>query len=241
MDELKSKKSIRSFLKKLPLEVLIIGSLFVAALLLFAFITHEVVFEKEDLFDSKVKLFFAAYSSDIFIDAMKVITFFGSGTFLIPAYIALIAFFLIRRKTVQSIHIALIAVTSTALSFYAKRIFQRARPDLPLIQSLKTYSFPSGHALSSFIFCSVLVYLVWRAKIQLVWKWIFSIFLFLFSMTIGISRIVLGMHYPSDVLAGFCLGFVWGILSFYLLNQIQPTRRVSNNLPEKNTKMIRTR
>lgn len=221
MEELKSKRSIKSFLKKLPLELLLIAGLFLAALLLFAFITHEVVYQKKDLFDSRVIRFFAQYKTNTLIEVMKVFTFFGSSTFLFPAYLLLIAFLLIKKKKIASINVGLIAVTSTVLSFSAKRIFQRARPDLPLIQSLKTYSFPSGHALSSFIFCSVLIYLLWRAKIQGIWKWTLSILLILFAITIGISRIVLKVHYPSDVLAGFCLGFVWVLLSLYLLRRIQ--------------------
>ncbi|MBC7828853.1 MAG: phosphatase PAP2 family protein [Chitinophagaceae bacterium] len=241
MEELSNKKRTHSFLKKLPLEILVIGILFLAALFLFTFIAHEVVFEKEDLFDSRVIQFFSPYSSSPFIDIMKVFTFLGSGRFLIPAYIVLVGYFLIRRKMIYGLHIAIMAVTSSALSYYGKRIFQRARPDSPLIQTLKTYSFPSGHALSSFIFCSILIYLVWRGNMQRVWKWTLSILLFLVSITIGLSRIVLGMHYPSDVLAGFCLGFVWVILSFYLLNKIQPAHRVSNNLLENDTKMTKTR
>jgi membrane-associated phospholipid phosphatase len=164
---------------------------------------------------------------------MRFFSFFGSGKFLFPAYVLMIIYFLIRRKRVLCLHIAIVALTSTTLSQGAKRIFQRARPDLPLIQALKTYSFPSGHALSSFIFCSVLVYLIWRARMQIFWKWLFSIFLFLFSMTIGMSRVVLKMHYPTDVLAGFCLGFIWVILSFYLLNRIQSQRSKSRDLQPK--------
>lgn len=241
MEELNSQKSAQSVLKKLSLEFIVIAVFFVSALFLFALITHEVVYEKEDIFDSRVIHFFSPYSTESFINVMKFFTFFGSSRFLLPAYIVLIAILLIKHKKKYSIHVALIAVTSTALSFGAKRIFHRARPDLPLIQSLKTYSFPSGHALSSFIFCSILVYLLWHTNIQPIWKWCLSVLLFLFSLTIGISRIVLKVHYPSDVLAGFCLGYVWVIFSFYLLQRIESSGRLSNNFPEKNTERAEIR
>ena len=71
--------------------------------------------------------------------------------------------FLSGRKT-DGINIAIIAVTSSALMFGLKEFFHRKRPDLPLIRTLDNFSFPSGHALSSFIFCSVLVYLVWKGE-----------------------------------------------------------------------------
>jgi membrane-associated phospholipid phosphatase len=230
MEESRKKRSELSFLEKFSLKFLLVAGLFVITLWLFALIAYGVFFQNEYEFDNKLIHFFSPYSTQPFIRLVRFFSFFGSGKFLLPAYVLMIIYFLIRRKRVLCLHIAIIALTSTALSQGAKRIFQRARPDLPLMQALKTYSFPSGHALSSFIFCSVLVYLIWRARIQIFWKWLFSIFLFLFSMTIGMSRVVLKMHYPTDVLAGFCLGFIWVILSFYLLNRIQSQRSKSRDL-----------
>ena len=224
MEELKSKRSIRSFIKKLPLKFLLIAASFLASLFLFGFITHEVIIDKEDLFDTTVVRFFSPYTTESFVSVMMFFTFFGSGTFLIPAYSIIVYFLLIQKHKILAIHIAIVAVTGTALSFTAKRIFQRARPDLSLIESLKTYSYPSGHALSSFIFCGILVYLLWRADLRPIWKWMLSVLLFLFSLTIGISRILLKAHHPTDVVAGFSLGFVWVILSFFLLNKIQSKR-----------------
>ncbi|HKH59398.1 MAG TPA: phosphatase PAP2 family protein [Flavitalea sp.] len=137
-----------------------------------------------------------------------------------------------RKQYVISLHIAIIALVSAAISQGAKKIFQRARPGEPLMEALKTYSFASGYAFSSFVSCSVLVYLIWRADIQLLWKWLCSTLLSLFAVALGISRIVLKMHYPTDVLAGFCLAFLWVILSFFLLNRIQYRRSRLKNLQQ---------
>lgn len=217
MVELKKKKSFKSALAGLPLEFLLITGLFIVALVLFAWITHEVVFQKKDLYDRNIAAFISTYTTEATISLMKFFTVFGSGKFLFPAYTLLATYYVMKRKRMLALHIGLIAISGTALSHGIKRVVQRARPDVPLIESLRTYSFPSGHALSSVIFCSILVYLLWRANIQLVWKWLFALLLFLFAMTIGISRIILKMHYPTDVIAGFCLGFAWVILSFFLL------------------------
>jgi undecaprenyl-diphosphatase len=113
--------------------------------------------------------------------------------------------------------------------FGLKEYFHRKRPDLPVIRSLHNYSFPSGHALSSFIFCSVLIYLIWKGGMRNVWKWILSVLLILFSICIGISRIVLRYHYPTDVIAGFCLALAWVILSLWLERKLTP-RSVSVQL-----------
>lgn len=227
-----TKQFIASFVKKLPLKLLSIAGLFLVTLLLFAIITHEVIIEKEAEFDNKLINFFAPYSAASFVRAMRFFTFFGSGKFLIPAYGLIVVYYLLRKQYVTSLHTAIIALTSTGLSQAAKRIFQRARPGEPLLEAVQTFSFPSGHAFSSFVFCSVLVYLVWRADIQPFWKWLCSILLFLFVMAVGMSRIVLKMHYPTDVLGGFCLAFLWVILSFFVLDRIQSRRSRLINLPQ---------
>jgi len=113
------------------------------------------------------------------------------------------------------------------LMFLLKDIYHRHRPDLPLLRELNGYSFPSGHATDSFIFCSILIYLIWKSKISATWKYILAAFLVLFSLSIGASRIILRYHYASDVLAGFALAFAWVIFSFWILGKI---KRKTNNV-----------
>src|SRR5215471_13373397 len=151
---------------------------------------------------------------------MRVFTFFGTIQFLIPAYAFLVAWFVSKKKYRIATDIAIVSISSSALMFALKDYFHRARPELPIIKSFSTYSFPSGHALCSFIFCSILIYLIDVSGVKGIWKWIFSLLLLLFSFIIGVSRIILRMHYPTDVIAGFCLGIVWVILCFWLLKKI---------------------
>lgn len=224
-----TKRSVRDFLKNLPLRFLVIAGLFLVGIYLFGILTHEVIFEKEEEFDTKLIHFFAPYSADNFIQVMKIFTFFGSSKFLLPTYVLIVTYFLLKRQPVISLSIAIIAITGTALSHGAKLLFQRARPNLPMVEPLKTYSFPSGHALSSFIFCSILIYLISRSNMHVALKWVLSALLLLFALTIGMSRIVLKMHYPTDVLAGFCLGFIWVILSFLVFNRIELRRNARQN------------
>jgi undecaprenyl-diphosphatase len=205
----------------ISLEFVVVACLFIGALFLFALIAHEAVYENEDVFDKRIFAFLSFYSSEGFLQAMKFFTFFGSIQFLLPAYILLVSYFFIKKKFRYCIDISIISLSSTGLMFVLKELFHRQRPDLPLIKSIAaTYSFPSGHALSSFIFCSILIDLIWESTLERVWKWGFSILLLLFSFTIGISRIVLQMHYATDVIAGFCLGVVWVIISFRVVKKI---------------------
>jgi undecaprenyl-diphosphatase len=66
------------------------------------------------------------------------------------------------------------------------------------------------------VFCCVVIWLVWKSHLGNAWKIAIAISLVLFSLCIGISRIVLRYHYASDVLAGFCLAFGWVLLYFLL-------------------------
>jgi membrane-associated phospholipid phosphatase len=222
------KEKLQNLLKRVPAEMLAIAVAFLLSLLVFSLIVHEAVYEREDLFDQAVIRFFAAHSSAGFIAAMKIITFFGSSTFLLPAYIVLIARYIAAKNNQTSIEIAVIGISSTALMFGLKQFFQRQRPQLPILQGISGYSFPSGHALSSFIFCSILIYLLRKEKLAAVTKNLLTALLLLCAVLIGLSRIVLNVHYATDVIGGFCLGFAWVILAFAILRKFRKNDTVSS-------------
>jgi undecaprenyl-diphosphatase len=182
----------------------------------FAVLAHEVLGEKEDWFDTKAFIFLHNHSSPGSLQIFKLLTFLGSTWFLFAGYIILVTYLLLKRNTADAIDIAIMGITSFVLLRVLKSVFARHRPSLPVFRTLDTYSFPSGHALLSFIFCSVLIYLAWKNNRNRTWKWLLSILLILLSVFIGISRIVLREHYASDVLAGFCIGFAWILFSFWV-------------------------
>jgi membrane-associated phospholipid phosphatase len=216
-----NRRSWKRLLPLLSLEFLLLSVLFLTALLAFAFIAHEAMLEKENLFDQQVFHFLAAYTTAEMINFMRSLSHFGSSIFLFPAYALICGYFLFKRQRRVSLHIVLIALSSFGMLHLLKRIFRRERPDLPLVEALSTYSFPSGHSLSSFVFSLILIKLVWKTSITVGWKWILSVLLILFSVSIGLSRIILKMHYPSDVIAGFCFGLIWVMLAFWLLRVIE--------------------
>src|SRR6476659_5628928 len=210
------KKFIRGFITEIELKKLLVSLLFIISIFVFGYIAHEIVGENQTAFDEKAFHFFAGFSSPGFIKVNRVITFFGASYFSMSAYIILLLILFVSGRKTDGINITIIAVSSSALMFGLKEFFHRKRPDLPLVRTLDNFSFPSGHALSSFIFCSVLVYLVWKGGLTKTWKWVLSVLLILFSVSIGISRIVLRYHYASDVIAGFCLAVAWVIFSLWL-------------------------
>lgn len=210
------KRFVQRVATEIEIKTLLVSLLFIISLFVFGYLAHEIIGENETAFDEKVFHFFAGYSTPGFIKVNRILTFFGASYFSISAYIILLTILFVSGRKTDGINITIIAVTSSALMFGLKQYFHRKRPDLPLIRTLDNFSFPSGHALSSFIFCSVLIYLVWKGGLKNTWKWILSVLLILFSVCIGISRIVLRYHYASDVIAGFCLALAWVIFSLWL-------------------------
>ena len=210
----------KKIIKEVSLKTMLVSSLFFVAIFVFAFLAHEVVGEKEDMFDTKVFHFLKAHITPPLVKFMNGLSFFGNHFFLIPAYILMVTILFFRHRRSDAINIMVIVLSSTALLFGLKTIYGRHRPELPLLRELHDYSFPSGHALSSFIFCSILIYLIWRSDLRPVLKYFLAGLLVIFSISIGISRIVLRYHFASDVLAGFALGFAWVILSFWGLQKL---------------------
>ena len=223
----------QKWLQLVPLEILITAIVFLLALFTFSLIVHEAVYEREDVFDSSVIRFFAAHSSRQFIAAMKSITFMGSTSFLLPAYLVLILWLLFVRKPQQAFDIAVVAISSTAMMFALKEFFKRQRPALPIIKNVSGYSFPSGHSLSSFIFCTVLIYLVWNGRWPKPLKAVVIVLLVLLALTIGLSRVVLNVHYATDVIGGLCLGMIWAIISFFLIKRLRKKAIPASTAPDR--------
>lgn len=216
-------KRLIRFFSKFPVKVLLLFIFFIVSLYLFGLIVHEVLFEKEEAVDRIVSKFITDHIvSDGLTKAMKIITFFGSTNFLLVAYSLLVLWFLIiKRNTRRSMDIAAIGITGFLITFLLKDIFKRVRPLDPLIEPLRNYSFPSGHASSGFIFYGLLAYLIWQSDIKNLYKYISASVLILISLLIGLSRIYLRIHYASDVLAGFCVGYAWLAISIWVLQRLK--------------------
>ncbi len=218
------RRFVKGIIAEIELKTALVALLFLASLFIFAYLAHEIVGENETGFDARVFHFFAGMSTPGFIRVNRVFTFFGASYFSISAYLILLTILFVSGRRSDGINIAIIAITSSAMMFGLKEFFHRKRPDLPLIRTLPNFSFPSGHALTSFIFCSVLVYLVWKGHLSTALKWVLSALLILVALCIGISRIVLRYHYPSDVVAGFCLAVAWVIFSLWVERKLTSRR-----------------
>jgi len=215
-------KTFFAWLTLLSFEIIILLVLFGGALIAFISIAQMIFEDNKVDFDQHAFGFLARFVSDINTNVMQLFTFLGTHTFLVPANLTLVAYFLfIKKHKWYSIKIPVVALSSLVLMFTLKYIFRRNRPLTPLLEEARGYSFPSGHALISFTFYGLLIYLVWE-NIKITWfKWLLTIGLALLIFVIGVSRVYLRVHYASDVLAGFCVGCMWLLLSVWILGKIE--------------------
>jgi membrane-associated phospholipid phosphatase len=206
----------------LSAEMLLIIAVFVFSLLLFAYLIRRVIVLQRTGFDEMVFELLRPYISEANNKLMLLFTFLGTHKFLIPANLLLIAYFLfIKKHRWYSIKVPAIALSSLGLMFGLKYLFGRPRPNVPLLFQAEGLSFPSGHALFSITFYGLLVYIIYHGVKQKGVKWTLMFFLIILMFIIGFSRVYLRVHYASDVIAGFCVGFVWLVFAIWLLNRLE--------------------
>ena len=148
---------------------------------------------------------------------MKFITTLGS-TLVIVTSILCIAILVKNKK--YFVFFALANLIGVILNNLLKIIIRRPRPTETLVLTAESsYSFPSGHAMMSMIFYGLLIYYVTKFVKK---KWLKNLLVCMLSaiiLFVGISRIYLGVHYATDVLAGYVIGIVYLVLFIKLLKK----------------------
>lgn len=209
----------------LSVEMAIVVSLFVCALVVFIFVTRRIFFMHRTGFDERVFKLLSSHVSEKNNEIVLFFTFLGSHEFLIPANLVLIAYYLIRKHKWYSIKVPAIAISSLLLMFILKHLFNRPRPGIPLLYEAKGLSFPSGHALMSVTFYGLLIYIVFKTFQNKGAKWTLIFLLIALILIIGFTRIYLRVHYTTDVIAGYCIGFLWLVFAVWLLNRLEKYSR----------------
>ena len=146
---------------------------------------------------------------------------------VVPVDVLLVAALAWRRRFREGLFAGIAILGSLLLNVVAKHVFARARPDLwPSIAPETTYSFPSGHAMGSMTLALVALLLCWHARSPRGWRlrWPVAIGGALFVLMVGLSRVYLGVHYPSDILAGWSAACVWvvGVYGLVFYGTLRP-------------------
>jgi membrane-associated phospholipid phosphatase len=137
----------------------------------------------------------------------------GYVALVIPVDIGLVVGLLALRKLRRGVFVAVAVGGSALLNLLAKAVFQRDRPDLWLsIAPEHTFSFPSGHAMGSATLATTVVLLCAHTR----WRWPVLLLGVTFMVWVGASRVYLGVHYPSDIMAGWAAAVTW-VCAAYLI------------------------
>jgi len=159
--------------------------------------------------DLAVSQFLHAHTEPLFTATMRAISLAGS-TLLLVASLALAIALAWRRRWGDLILLVLVVGGGELVNLLLKWLFARPRPLWPHpLLTLTSSSFPSAHAMQSVIFYGLLGYLAmpqigtWRGRVRTVVAGVVLVLL------IGFSRLYLGVHYLSDILAGYAAGVVW--------------------------------
>jgi undecaprenyl-diphosphatase len=196
--------------RKAGVALLVSLALAAGVLIFLSWLAEEVLEGDTRLFDEAVRASVNRHAQPRLTDAMRVVTYLGSTAVVWSlGACAFVALYLARRRRAA----LLLLVTMAGAAFLnatLKLSFHRARPE-PFfdIAAPASYSFPSGHALFSFCLFGTLAAVVSRrvrGTAARVAVWASAA---LVVTLVGLSRIYLGVHYPSDVLAGYAAGFVW--------------------------------
>ncbi len=220
-------KRFGNFLEKSGLnevKVLLIVLSVLAGVLIFISIADEVVEGETQHFDNFILKSLRVpgdVSTPAFpgwvTDAMEDITSLGSGTVIVLVTLFVTGYLLLRRKYYWLAFVLIATIGGALLVWGLKEFIGRTRPTVVThLLEEKSLSFPSGHSMMSAI-----VYLTQATLLSRIEDtrkariYIISVALLL-SFLIGISRIYIGVHYPTDVLAGWIAGISWALLCWYV-------------------------
>lgn len=192
------------------LALYLIAGMFLAVgcLLLFGDLAEDMLDRETEWFDLTVMVVVTLIRSPLVTKIMRVITALGSAPVITLFTIIFMGILLVRKHNGDAAMLIITLTGSSFLNWVLKQTFHRSRPQLGLVPAAG-YSFPSGHAMVSFVFYGVLIYLLW-VNFGRAWpSYLASFFLPILILAIGTSRIYLGVHYPTDVLAGYAAGGFW--------------------------------
>ena len=198
-------------------------SVAVLSLFLFAWIADGVAHDRTAGLDLAIRNQVHAYASPPVTRAMIFISFLGGDGLTAAAILSVIAFlaFHWRRAALWMVVTILGAVV---LDLSLKYAFHRPRPVPFFVPVPYTYSFPSGHSLFSFCFYVVLAGLLagrMQSRLGRILVWTLAAVL---VAAIGLSRIYLGVHYPSDVIAGYLAAALW-VSTLLALDRVRIERK----------------
>lgn len=184
----------------------IINIFLLVTFLIFGFMVRNSV--EGILFDTRILNFLHRNINPSIFKIMKGLSYLGSEKAIIPIMIVFISFNLIKKNIYETIFLLTNTLGSFILNFLLKSIFQRTRPlDFALVNQ-GGLSFPSGHSMVVMSMYLAILFLLIKDEKNKSKKIILSSIIGIYIFAMGISRIYLGVHWPTDVIGGYICGYL---------------------------------
>ena len=222
------------------IEVETLGVFLLLAMMLFAFAQIADAVNEGDTRTFDQAVMFAMRSDadpgdpvgpEWFEEAVRDVTSLGSATVLVLVSVIVIGFLLMSGAQGAAMLVSVSVFGGMLLLRLLKEFFQRARPDLvPHAVQVFTNSFPSGHAALSAVTYLTLGALLARVERPRAARMYFLGVAISLTMLVGTSRVYLGVHWPTDVLAGWCVGAAWAMACWFVAARLQRRGQVERQI-----------
>lgn len=180
------------------------------ALFLFERLADDILEGQKLAFDATIRSYVHSFASPRLTEIMRLLSDVGNITAIVVTTAIACVVLLFRHRRAGAILIAVTIGGAAILMWGLKLLFHRTRPapyfGIPVPAD---YSFPSGHSLVAFCFYGVLAAMVSTELKRLPARIAVWVAACIMAFSIGLSRIYLGVHYPSDVLGGYLAGAIW--------------------------------
>lgn len=195
----------------------------IVCIFLFGWIAGEMLEGDTRAFDFAVRNWVHGFASPGMTRAMTAISLLGYDVLILELAVALVIFLKLSWRR-GAAWLALSMAGALAMDLALKYAFHRPRPQPFFGDAPHSFSFPSGHALCSFVFYAVLAGLIADRVRPLAMRVALGLAAALLIAAIGLSRIYLGVHYPSDVIAGYLAAAIW-VSALLVLDHVRKARK----------------
>ena len=213
------------FMRELSLRLLIAFVLCIGFGVTFGYIAAAIGSDAIVGFDTAVIGFVQGLEVSWLTSIMKGFTWIGSGYVVAPIALLIAGVLYFGLHYRQQAFLLIVVIAGTALLNKVLKIyFKRERPEIHRIMDANGFSFPSGHSMMAFALYAIIAYIVWRNVKTTVSRFLLILFTAFMIIIIGISRIYIGVHYPSDVVGGFVASALWVTIAISVYAYFQHTR-----------------
>ncbi|WP_243385125.1 phosphatase PAP2 family protein [Bacillus kexueae] len=172
-------------------------------------------------FDEQVVLLVEEWRTPLLTTWMIFFTYVGSIKVMGPITMLLAFIFLLNRKLIEIVFLFMTFFSVRLVNTFLKLLFERERPSFDRVMESGGFSFPSGHAMNSIaVFGFILILLLQITKNKIV-KVLITFMVVILVLFIGLSRVYVGVHYPTDILAGFFAGGSWLLILVAFYNKVR--------------------